>query len=163
VIAALWWGGYHGGQMRPAFAAFAVLFLAAAGPTGGGAAQSPSGGAAQSPGGGAAQSPGGGAAQNNVPLALQRRVIAHYSHLFLRPQTALWQFDVARPYLLGGTLVCGHVNYEDSEHRYVGASPFYLVLTDSGTGDGDVLPADPTQDPTGTITSTYRAVCKPPR
>jgi hypothetical protein len=120
--------------MRPALAAVSVLFLSAAAP-----------------------------AENNVPLALQQRVIAHYSHLFIMPQTAIWEFESARPYLLGGTIVCGHVNYQNSERRYVGASAFYLVLTDTGTGDGDVLPAKAVQDPTGTIRSTYLQVCKPPR
>jgi len=128
--------------MRPAFAAFAILFLAAAAP------------------GAPAEDPAGAPVEGNVPVALQRRVIAYYSHLFMVPQTAIWQFDSARPYLLGGTVVCGRVNYQNSEHRYVGASAFYLVLTETGTGDGNVLPADPKQDPTGTITSTYRQVCK---
>src|SRR5580692_11311334 len=100
--------------MDRALTAFALLFLAAAAP---------------------ANSP----ADNNVPVALQQRVIDHYSHLFIMPQTAIWQFDFARPFLLGGTLVCGHVNYQNSERQYVGAQPFYLVLTEEGTGDGDVL------------------------
>jgi hypothetical protein len=90
-------------------------------------------------------------------------VIDHFSPMFVVPQTAIWEFDSISHYLLGGTLICGKVNYQDSLHRYVGLQPFYLVVrSNHSIGDGDLLPLYVIRDPTGTKRSTYTKVCHLP-
>jgi len=103
------------------------------------------------------------AQQANVPQDLKQVVIDHFSPMFVVPQTAIWEFDTMSHYLLGGTLICGKVNYQDSLHHYVGPQPFYLVIkSDHSTGDGDLLPLYVVRDPTGTKRSTYTKVCHLP-
>jgi hypothetical protein len=93
---------------------------------------------------------------------LQEAVIDHFSPELVLPRTAIWHFSSATPYLLGGTLVCGNVNYQNSVKKYVGRLPFYLVVLKNGTtGDGGLLPEDPLLDPTDTARSTYVRLCGP--
>jgi len=107
--------------------------------------------------------PAMGAQEVNVPADLKRVVIDHFSPMFVVPQTAIWEFDSISHYLLGGTLICGKVNYQDSLRHYLGMQPFYLVIkSDHSTGDGDLLPLFASRDPTGTKRSTYVKVCHLP-
>lgn len=101
-------------------------------------------------------------ADASVSATLQEAVIDHFSLQLVLPRTAIWHFVSASPYLLGGTLICGDVNYQNSVKRYVGRLPFYLVVKGNGvTGDGGLLPEDPHSDPTGTVRSTYVKLCGP--
>jgi hypothetical protein len=101
-------------------------------------------------------------ANASISPMLRDAVIDHFSPQLVLPRTAIWHFASASPYLLGGTLVCGDVNYQNSVKKYVGRLPFYLVVKRNGlTGDGGMLPEDPLMDPTDTARGTYVKLCGP--
>jgi hypothetical protein len=101
-------------------------------------------------------------ANATISPMLREAVINHFSPQLVLPRTAIWHFMSASPYLLGGTLVCGDVNYQNSVKKYVGRLPFYLVVKANGeTGDGGMLPENRRSDPTGTARSTYIKLCGP--
>jgi hypothetical protein len=119
--------------MRYAVPAFALLLMAAAEP-----------------------------ASIDVPPDIRQAVIARLSPQFAVKETAIWEFDSLTPYILGGTLVCGKVNFQNSLRRYMGMLPFYIVVKRGGaTGDSGIMPLNLEDDPTGTQYATYRKICKP--
>ncbi len=96
-----------------------------------------------------------------VTQAEQQVVIDHFQTIFVLPAFNRWRFDDARPYQLGGRVVCGHVNYQNSNRRYVGNTPFYVVVKDGKYVEGGLV-GNFIQDPAGTIGFAYKLLCKRP-
>lgn len=94
-----------------------------------------------------------------VPPALQDVIIAKISTTLVLPASAIWQFDRSQPYALGGTLVCGRVNYQISTRRYVGMSPFYAVVNDGKVSEWALVSTEYKLDPTGATTLAYKQHC----
>ncbi len=44
------------------------------------------------------------------------------------PQTANWRFDFMAPYPGGADVVCGSVDYQSLQRKYVGAHRFYVIV-----------------------------------
>jgi len=44
------------------------------------------------------------------------------------PETAEWHFDFMAPYAGGGDVVCGQVNYQSLQRKYVGLNNFYAIV-----------------------------------
>lgn len=44
------------------------------------------------------------------------------------PESADWHFDFMAPYGGGGQVVCGRVNYQSLQRKYVGMTNFYAVV-----------------------------------
>jgi len=98
-------------------------------------------------------------AANRVPAAVQQVVMAYLEPSLVLPATALWTFDSAAPFPLGGTLVCGHVNYQISTRRYVGPSPFYAIVSDDHVREWGLVTPSTSSDPTGAIRLNYQEHC----
>jgi hypothetical protein len=98
-------------------------------------------------------------AANRVPPATQQVIMAYLEPTLVLPATALWTFDSATPFALGGTLVCGHVNYQVSTRRYVGPAPFYAILVDNKVREWGLVTHGASTDPTGSIKLNYQEHC----
>jgi len=94
-----------------------------------------------------------------VTLADQQVVIEHFRSTFVLPQFTQWRFDKAGPYRLGGTLICGGVNFQNSVRRYVGEQPFYAVVRDGKFTEGGIV-GNAVQDPAGTVQFAYNILCQ---
>jgi hypothetical protein len=96
---------------------------------------------------------------DEVSLADQQVILEHFRTTFVYPQFTHWQFDDAKPYELGGTLVCGQVNFQNSNRVFMGAKPFYSVVRDGRYMEGGIV-GNKVQDPAGTVTFAYDVLCK---
>jgi hypothetical protein len=94
-----------------------------------------------------------------VAPADQDVIIEHFRTTFVYPQFTSWRFEDAKPYRLGGTLVCGHVNFENSNRVFVGEKPFYTVVKDGHFLEGGIV-GNKVQDPAGTIAFAYKILCE---
>ncbi len=98
-------------------------------------------------------------AANSVSPAIQQVIMAYLEPTLVLPATALWTFESATPFALGGTLVCGHVNYQVSTRRYLGPAPFYAILIDNKVREWGLVTPGYSSDPTGAIKLTYQEHC----
>jgi hypothetical protein len=62
-----------------------------------------------------------------VPMETQDTVEANISHYLPLPETADWHFDYMAPYP-GGGVVCGSVDYQSLQRKYVGSQRFYAII-----------------------------------
>jgi hypothetical protein len=95
-----------------------------------------------------------------VPTELRDRVAEAMAGDFVRPQTTIYRFDSVRPYSGGDDVVCGAVNYESSEQKYVGFHDFYAMIH-----DGKVIlhqTDDPGVDTSGALRDKLNAICPKP-
>jgi hypothetical protein len=99
------------------------------------------------------------ASANTVSLADQQVVMEHFRPMFVYPQFSRWRFDSAAPYWLGGTLVCGHVNFENSNRTFEGERAFYMVIRDGSYLEGGIV-GNMVEDPAGTIRFAYHLLCE---
>jgi hypothetical protein len=77
------------------------------------------------------------------------------------PDFTKWRWDNAKPYPLGGRLICGHVNFQNSNRRYMGEEAFYAVVRDGKYREGGVV-GNMIQDPAGTVRFAYKTLCEAP-
>jgi hypothetical protein len=88
----------------------------------------------------------------------QQVIIEHFRNTFVLPQFTRWRFDEAKPYQLGGRLICGHVNFQNSNRRYEGEKAFYIVVRDGKYREGGIV-GNQIQDPAGAVRFAYRTLC----
>jgi hypothetical protein len=91
-------------------------------------------------------------------LVEQQAVMEHFRNTFVLPQFTRWEFDVAKPYRLGGRLICGHVNFQNSNRVYQGEKAFYVVIKDGKYSEGGIV-GNQIQDPSGATTFAYKILC----
>ena len=96
---------------------------------------------------------------DEVALADQQVIIEHFRTTFVYPQFTQWRFESAAPYRLGGNLVCGHVNFQNSNRVFVGEKPFYTVVRNGQYLEGGIV-GSKVEDPAGTIAFAYNLLCK---
>jgi hypothetical protein len=82
----------------------------------------------------------------------------YFRKLFVLPDTVLWDFDFIKPYPLGGTTVCGRVNFQNSNRVYGGKQLFYTVFQEGKAVDGGVV-GNVVDDPTGTTRDSRHRFC----
>ncbi len=99
---------------------------------------------------------------NPVPVPTQRLVQAHFAPILVLPATAIWRFEVLKPYAGGGDLVCGHVNFQVSTRRYLGFLGFYAVVQNGKVANGGIEADSEIQDPTGAFKFAYQTLCEKP-
>jgi hypothetical protein len=63
-----------------------------------------------------------------VPMEVQDMVEDDIAKNLPLPETADWHFDFMAPYPSGGDVVCGSVNYQSLQRKYVGAQRFYVIV-----------------------------------
>jgi hypothetical protein len=100
----------------------------------------------------------GAALADTVPPDLQRITMEHFLPSFVYPDLVQWEWDSAKPYPLGGTAVCGKVNFPNSNRRYLGYKEFYALVVDGKYQEGGIV-GNNVQDPAGAIGFAYRTVC----
>jgi hypothetical protein len=103
-----------------------------------------------------AADPAGGA--DSIPLETRDLVQAAISVHLVLPQTARWEFLFMTPYAGGGKLVCGRVNFQSAERRYVGPIRFYAIVA-SGRVTRSQLQDPPNIDTTGGEERTFDLLC----
>ncbi len=103
------------------------------------------------------------ASAGEVSLPMQDAIEDKLSGAFISPQTAIWHFDADVPYISGERLVCGWVNFESAQQKYVGYHQFYAI-TFSGAVTL-VQMDDPVSDTSGQLAAKLKSLCgayKPP-
>jgi hypothetical protein len=73
------------------------------------------------------------------------------------PETANWRFDPIKPYLGTQKLVCGWVDYQSAERKYVGAHRFYAILDGATVTKAQIN--DPSEDISGSLASKLKLLC----
>jgi hypothetical protein len=63
-----------------------------------------------------------------VPMEIQDKVEDNVAKFLVLPETAEWHFDFMAPYAGGGDVVCGSVNYQSLQRKFVGAHRFFVVI-----------------------------------
>ncbi len=63
-----------------------------------------------------------------VPMEVQDMVEDSIAKNLPLPETADWHFDFMAPYPGGGNVVCGSVNYQSLERKFVGSNRFYAIV-----------------------------------
>jgi len=63
-----------------------------------------------------------------VPMEVQDLVEDKIATNLPLAQTAEWRFDFMAPYAGGGDVVCGSVNYQSLQRKYVGSHRFYVLV-----------------------------------
>jgi hypothetical protein len=63
-----------------------------------------------------------------VPMGEQDMVEENIARSLPLPETAEWHFAFKAPYAGGGDVVCGSVNYQSLERKYVGSHRFYAII-----------------------------------
>ncbi len=101
----------------------------------------------------------GPALAGDVPLKTQRLVQQHFAPQLVLPATALWRFDVIKPYQGGGDIVCGKVNFQNSTRRYIGYLGFYAVVRNGTVGISGIEAENTMEDPTGAFKFAYQNFC----
>jgi hypothetical protein len=90
---------------------------------------------------------------------MQKIVIDHFRRFLVLPDFSIWHFDEAKPNTLGGTLVCGTVNYQNSNRRYQGFRPFYMVIRNGAFSEGGIT-GNFVEDGLGRFKAAYELLCK---
>ena len=100
---------------------------------------------------------GGQAAADEVPTQLRDKIEEKLSDAFLAPQMTLWRFDAELPYISGDHVVCGWVNFQSAEQKYVGFHQFYAIVS----GDQVTLAQidDPVSDVSGQLADKLKMLC----
>jgi hypothetical protein len=96
---------------------------------------------------------------NPVPDSLKQPTMLYFRKLFVLPDTVLWHFDFSKPYPLGGTTLCGRVNFQNSMRVYGGDKLFYTIFQDGKLVDGGVV-GNVVDDPVGTTAASRRRFCE---
>ncbi|HTZ69234.1 MAG TPA: hypothetical protein VMB71_01150 [Acetobacteraceae bacterium] len=95
----------------------------------------------------------------SVSTNLQQSIVASLGRMMVLPQTTVWQFDWSKPGPAGGTLVCGHVNYQDSTRHYLGLQPFFAIVRNGKVAESGIQTKSGAVDPTGAISYSYDQYC----
>ncbi len=101
----------------------------------------------------------GAAEQTSDEVTLPERdlIEASLAKYLVRPATAMWRFTPKKPYLGTTRLVCGQVNYETSERRYVGYHRFYALLDQGRVTLSQI--EDKFEDPSGRLADKLDFLC----
>jgi hypothetical protein len=94
----------------------------------------------------------------SVPLDMQDLVEASLSPQMVLPQTARWNFEFMAPYMTGGNVVCGTVNYQSAMRIYLGPQRFYAIIK-HGVVTIALLQDPPFVDTTGAEAARFRVLC----
>lgn len=93
-----------------------------------------------------------------VPLAHQTIAKGAFRDQFVLPDQVLWRFDKEVPYPAGGDVVCGAVNFQNSNRIYIGYKSFYAVIRHGEFSEGGIV-GNQVQDPTGNIQFAFNTLC----
>jgi hypothetical protein len=94
----------------------------------------------------------------SVPLDIRDAVKAAIAVHLVLPETAKWTFEFMSPYVTGGTVVCGRVDYQSAMRQYVGAKRFYAVVK-HGVVTLSQLQDPPFIDTTGAEARDFALLC----
>ena len=98
------------------------------------------------------------AGTTNVPMDMQDLVEATLSPQMVLPQTARWDFAFMAPYVGGGDVVCGSVNYQSAMRTYLGPQRFFAIIQ-HGAVSIALLQDPPFVDTTGAEAARFKALC----
>jgi len=93
-----------------------------------------------------------------VPMETQDLVEEIISKNLPLPETGDWHFDFMAPYPGGGDVVCGSVNYQSLQRKYVGANRFYAIVYRNKVTLAQ-LQDPPSVDTTGQEAITFHTLC----
>ncbi len=99
----------------------------------------------------------GGAAAGEVTTETRDRIEEKLSDAFLAPQTTLWQFDAELPYVSGERVVCGWVNFQSAQQKYVGFHQFYAIVANGLVTLAQI--DDPVSDTSGELANKLSTLC----
>jgi hypothetical protein len=102
---------------------------------------------------------GSAAMANPVPSKTQRLLEAFFAPQLPLPDTAIWRFELIKPYMGGGDIVCGAVNFQRSTRVYIGFLGFYAVVRHGKVGINGLQAEHAQQDPTGAFKFAYETLC----
>jgi hypothetical protein len=89
----------------------------------------------------------------------ERDLVTGFFRKFLvLPDNAVWRFESVRPFL-NGDVVCGHVNYQNSDRRYLGFVGFYAEIRHGEVRESGMEPQLKAEDPAGAIEFAYQIHC----
>jgi hypothetical protein len=94
----------------------------------------------------------------SVPLDIRDAVEAAIAVHLVLPETARWTFEFMAPYITGGKVVCGRVDYQSAMRTYVGAKRFYAVVK-HGVVTLSQLQDPPFIDTTGAEARDFALLC----
>ncbi len=98
-----------------------------------------------------------GAAAGEVATEIRDRIEEKLSPAFLLPQTTLWQFDAELPFVGGEHVVCGWVNFQSAQQKYVGFHQFYAILSGGAVTLAQI--DDPVSDTSGELADKLKTLC----
>ena len=99
----------------------------------------------------------GRATAGEVTIETRDRIEEKLSNAFLAPQTTLWQFDAELPYVSGERVVCGWVNFQSAQQKYVGFHQFYAIVADGLVTLAQI--DDPVSDTSGELANKLNTLC----
>jgi hypothetical protein len=94
----------------------------------------------------------------SVPLPIRDAVEAAIAVHLVLPETAKWTFEFMTPYITGGKVVCGRVDYQSAMRQYVGPKRFYAVVK-HGVVTLSQLQDPPFIDTTGAEARDFALLC----
>jgi len=98
------------------------------------------------------------AGTEKVPLDIRDLVEAEIAPHLVLPETAKWDFEFMAPYITGGKVVCGRVDYQSAMRRYVGPKRFYAIIK-HGAVSVSQLQDPPFLDSTGAEARDFALLC----
>jgi hypothetical protein len=93
-----------------------------------------------------------------VPVDVQDKVEADVSKFLSLPETAEWQFAFIAPYPGGGDVVCGSVDFQSLERKYIGKQRFFSLVRDGKVTFSQMLDP-PAIDVTGNEALKFHLLC----
>lgn len=94
-----------------------------------------------------------------VPRALRVQVAQYFAPKWVLPELVQYNWLALRDVPGGDVVVCGMVNYQDSERVYVGWRAFFAVIHGDTIPTARIQPLSPVDDPVGSITNTFNLLC----
>ena len=100
---------------------------------------------------------GRAARADDVPTLTRDRIEENLAGVFIAPQTAIWHFSYEKPYVSGERVVCGWVNFQSAQQRYVGYHQFYAIINDGQVDLAQI--EDAVSDTTGKLADKLKLLC----
>lgn len=95
---------------------------------------------------------------SDVPSNVRDQVEAALAPNLVIPETAIWSFAFMAPYVNGGNVVCGAVNYQSAMRVYVGPKRFYAFVN-RGVVTFSQLQDPPVIDTSGEEAKKFHLLC----
>ncbi len=99
----------------------------------------------------------GRAVADEVTLQMRDQIEDRLSSAFIAPQTAIWHFDADLPYVGAERVVCGWVNFQSAQQKYVGFHQFYAIFSSGQITVSQI--EDPVSDTSGELAEKLKAFC----